>query len=1093
MRRLLSFTLALVMCWSLVYVLIPAREASAVETGNATLTGERYTVDWTIPDIGTDSMLMGGNPGAVSKVEDLSYEILGFVSPKYPDSHATDKVYDSEGNVVSGGYELLDGTFASNHFLNDPWVGIYGNEDNALLVDLGTYYTNLSGVTLNMLSDPELGIFLPSKITIASSVDGVTYNEVGQVSTMVREDLDGETKVNDYYVPTEYASITYDVEFASTSLFKGQYLLIVFEHEDGSDGFVRNWTFISELTVETSGAAVLDDFSNVSEIELYNKPTKAPYDVNVALNSTYQIIGTIDSGAFADTGRIELTDGKLSDSSFATSDEYVGITPTEGVSGLQIDLGSVTSNISSISLSGYGDGSSGYYVPSDVKLYASEDGKTYYSVSLAAANLTQNGSLYNVTYNVSGAKGNAFTARYLTFVVESEGELAIDELYVYTTNASEDVVNIAPDSDYKYLLNTPYYSFNDNYWTGDFTSDVPTLNTYAKGDLNNNISATGTFLDPAWVGYNYTPVSGDYVEILFNLGSQKPGINKVNFKLLDYTNSSTTSAASVPDTFTVFYSNDENSFSTSTSSTGAVVDTLVVNSSASRKQVYHTYAANLNNVTAQYIKVRIPKAKRELHIDEVQIWTGNVEPTPADDGEYETINYDIISGVWFDCFTISDLYLYQGTYQLDEQSYRERLANYLSGMKTSGINTIMIHTRSHGDAIYGSYDKDFTPDNDGTTSISPYSKRYTGSNYAISTYDAFEIFLDEAHKLNLSVHAWVNPLRIGYAEDLNAYSDDYEVKQIYNGTFKDEIHSDYIGIDSDKLYWLNIGYENIRFHIIDTVMEIVNNYDIDGIIMDDYFYPAGATTAFDQECYSAYKGAQEAAGETVSSLGDWRRNNTNNLVRGLYKRIKTAKDDVVVGISPMGDVSDYYNSYNYDTMYADVKLWCENTWSDGTNTYNYMDYISPQLYWAPDSQFAYESRNYWKYGVGRVYEMQGRLIDWCQFDYVDGVRLVVSLGLYRNFESTVSEEYKTRNVILEQLRLMRRYLLATSERVYTPVDTDGVGLNLVYGQIMYRSDDMYTDYTDPEGWNINSVYTADRAAAVRNELVEYWQDVSVSN
>ncbi len=1077
MRRLLSFALALLMCWSVVYVLIPEKQVSAVETGNATITGERYTVDWTIPEIGDADMTTAGSASSDQEnISGMEYEILGFVSPKYADNRATNDSEDGKG-------ELVDGTRASNHYLNDPWVGLYGNEDNAVLIDLGAFYTNLSDITLSLLSDPELGIFLPSKITVATSADGIAYNYVGDVNTMTGTSSAGATiRATKYSVPTEYDSALYEATYApDNGLFKGQYVLLVFEHEDGSDGFGRYWTFISEISVKTSGSAVVDDFDGVSEIGLYAKPTGSDiYEVDVALNSSYQIIGSVGVGQFADTGRIELTDGIYkSNTDVNTSHDYVSIVPSDGSFGVQLDLGVLTTNITSVSISGLGGGTSGYVVPTAIALYASEDRETYYSVPLGTISTTADGTEYTISYDVTGNK--AFTARYLTLIVSAPAKVLVDEVLVHTTNASEVIKDVALDGTYKYLLKTASSSYNDNVWTGEKNTDgLPSLNTYGSGDLNNGISATGTFLDPAWVGYNYAAAATDYVDIVFDLGSEVSGINNVSFKLLDYTNSSTTSTCSVPETFTVFYSNVADTFSATASATGAVgsgeYDTLIVNSTANRKQIYYTYVANLNNVTARYIMLRIPKGKRELFIDEVSISTGNLQPAPEVDAEYNTLNYDIISGVWLDVFTITDLYLIQGTYQADEQTYRTRLSNYLTAMVQGGINTIMIHTRSHGDALYGDYTFD---------SMSPVSKRYTGSVSAVSTYDAFEIFVEEAHKVGLSVHAWVNPLRIGYASDLNAYDNSYEVKQLYTGTFKGVSHGDYIGMTSDNLYWLNIGYESVRDHITDTIIEIVANYDIDAIIMDDYFYPSGATTAFDEECYSAYTGDME--------LADWRRENTNLLVQSIYKNIKQEKSDVLFGISPAGNISNYETSYNYTIMYADVRKWCQETWSDGTTTYNYMDYISPQLYWAPDEQFA-SATKYRNWDSQNRYIIEGYLADWCSFQYVDGVKLVISLGLYKNFESTPESDYLNSNVIYNQLELMRLNLLDSSARTHTPVDSNLKGLNLVYGQIMYRSHSLYDDFDvdvtkDQSGWAISEALTLQKSADIRSELKRYWQGV----
>lgn len=1071
MRRLLSLALVLVMCWSAVYMIVPTVDVSAVETGSAALAGERYTVDWTIPEIGNASVTGGTPSGAVDEtaITGLSYEILGYVSPKYPDADATDKVYNSDGELISGGFELLDGTKASNHYLNDNWVGIYGNEKNAVLIDLGAYYTNISTVTLNMLSDPELGIFLPSKITVATSYDGVTFDYVGTPGR-----LSGNGIESGYYVPTEYQSVCYDVYYQANTLFKGQYILLVFEHEDGDDGFNRCWTFLSELSVSTNGAAVMPDFSGATAATTYDKPTGDIYEVNSALNTNYQILGAVGTGLYGDTDRVELTNGVDRGADPAVFDDYVSVTPTEGIAGVQIDLGMVTENITSFMVSGYGGGSSSYALPA-LLVYVSDDREAYYSLGLASASVSQNGSVYELSYSVANNK--AFSARYISLVLATNdstgGSLLLDEVMVITTNVKKEKDNVALTAKYKYLLNTASTSFNDDKWDGTTNNSVPALNEYSSGDLNDGISATGTFLDPAWVGYDYVSASGAYVDILFDLGDDVSGINSVSFKLLEYTNSSTVTDCSVPSSFTVFYSLTEDSFNTIASSTGAVGENgkLIVNSAAASRQIYYTYTAELNYVTAHYIMLRIPKENKKLFIDEININVGSVDPVETVK-THEVINYDTVSGVWLSCWNLSSLYMVQGTYQADEQTYRQRLNNYLTAMVQGGINTILIHTRSHGDIYYGDYTSDYA---------SPASKRYVGSYTAVSTYDAFEIFVEEAHKVGLSVHAWINPMRMESAANLSTISDDYAMKQIYNGTYAGESHSDYCGLGSDGYYWLNIGYESVLQYIVDSALEVVNNYDIDGFVIDDYFYPAKATTSFDSECYKLHGDGE--------SLGNWRRSNADRLVQALYKNVKNAKPDILVGFSVDEVLENYENSYNYSQMYADVKKWAQETWTDSDGKkYKYADYISPQFYGSTATAFAAATRTY-EYN----YKITGYLADWCGLSLVEGLKLVPSLGLSQNFEASVSTAYYNDNVILNQLVLMRNYLLDRNGRQYNPVNSAGRGINLVSGQILFDSGSLYNDYSvdvsasSSGGWRTNDALTEARSADIRNELTLYWQ------
>lgn len=1078
MKKLLSIVLALLMCWSVFYGVLPVKEvAYAVETGTAALAGERYTYDWTIPEIGNNNVTTGSEGGTGTDITGMDYEILGYVSPKYGDDHPT-----------TGTLELVDGTNGSRHFLNDPWVGLYGHEENAIIVNLNNHYTNLSTVKLVMLSSPENGIFLPSDITIASSADGVTYNKVCGTDVATMRPIEGSNVSSSaYYVPTEYASVVYELIFAP-NLFSGSYVMIKFNHDVGAGSFGRYWTFVSEVDVQYSGSVIMPDFAGVSEIATHDAPTTDPYDVNAALYSNYQIVGTVGSGKFYDTGRTELSDGVLGGTDINANDSnYVAITATDGKIALQIDLGVVQPDITSFELKGFLDSSTSYVAPSSVAVYASADNVDFYSVPITSAGTTTTDTVkYTQKYTVSGSN-QAIAARYITIVISTDsasGVFCLDEFVVNNTNGSTEKVNWATGSTYKYIGNTANPSFNDDAWAGSKTdAGVPTLNTYSNGDLNNGIYATGNFQDSAWIAYNHASTGDtDYVDIIFDLGEIKTGINKVNFKLLDYTSGSTVSSCSVPEKFLVMYSNDDTSFNDATATTGGIEKIININTSANNRQDYVYYSASPNSVSARYILLRIFKGKNRLFIDEVEIWSGNVDPEEEVPGDYEPINQgfdgtSLMSAVWLSCFDITDLYLLNGTYQVDEQTYRTRLGNYLTAMDNAGINTILIHARSHGDRLYGSI-------NDEYTSISPYSKRYTGSTTTVSTYDAFEIFIEEAHKKNISIHAWVNPLRLGSPTDMADYAASFPIKQMQTGNYAGEYHTDYINVVAN-MYWLNIGYSSVRQYIVDSVMEIVNNYNVDGVVIDDYFYPAGATTDFDQECYNNYL-------ETGTlSLAEFRRDNATVLMQQIYKAIKDVKD-IPFGISPAGNniaIDDgYYTSYNYTTMYADIRKWVTETWTDENNVeYPYMDYVSPQLYWPDDDKFAYVVSTWYN-------RLDGLLIDWAELVYEsETIKFMPSLGLYQakagayteyvNGQSVPQTDYKDANIIYDQLSLMYNYMV-----VKQPKNYDGDYVNLVRGQILYNSATLYDDFSSPEGYYTDEYFTESYSNDIRWYLKTYWQN-----
>ncbi len=216
-----------------------------------------------------------------------------------------------------------------------------------------------------------------------------------------------------------------------------------------------------------------------------------------------------------------------------------------------------------------------------------------------------------------------------------------------------------------------------------------------------------------------------------------------------------------------------------------------------------------------------------------------------------------------------------------------------------GINTLYFHVRANSDAYYPS--SVYTP---------------TAST-AAAGIDPLAVVLEEAHRLGLSLHAWVNPYRIG-ADAARAKSEDIFT---YDG----------------RWYYVPTA-ESTHALIVSGVRELVERYDIDGVQFDDYFYPVGAVeatvpAAFEQADYAAYT----AAGGMLS-VSDWRRAAVSRLVGAIYAVCHT-RDGCVFGVSPAADVTKVR-----EQMYADVPLWA--------NTAGYVDYLCPQLYFGFQHQTA---------------------------------------------------------------------------------------------------------------------------------------------
>lgn len=249
---------------------------------------------------------------------------------------------------------------------------------------------------------------------------------------------------------------------------------------------------------------------------------------------------------------------------------------------------------------------------------------------------------------------------------------------------------------------------------------------------------------------------------------------------------------------------------------------------------------------------------------------------------------------------------------------RSFLKKKLAQFKDQNINVIYFHVRPNCDAMYKS-------------SYEPWARQVAGTRGGTPLADPFEMLLEEAHAVGIEVYAWLNPYR--YSTSLSLYGGD-------NPLNYETSHPDWLVRNSKEIY-LNPGIPEVTQRIVDVITEIVTNYDVDGVIYDDYFYPSGMGADQDATQYNAYT----KAGGTMN-LGDWRRNNINNMVNVVNKAIKRVKPYLPFGISPAGvacppDIEKYgLTSVSGDWQYAGI-------YSDPMSWLNAgdIDFLSPQIYW----------------------------------------------------------------------------------------------------------------------------------------------------
>jgi len=274
-----------------------------------------------------------------------------------------------------------------------------------------------------------------------------------------------------------------------------------------------------------------------------------------------------------------------------------------------------------------------------------------------------------------------------------------------------------------------------------------------------------------------------------------------------------------------------------------------------------------------------------------------------------------------------------------QESFTADMKQMFQNCKNLGLNTVIVHVRPFGDAFYKS-------------SYFPYSHIMTGTQGMDPGYDPLEIMTDLAHDIGLRIEVWVNPYRAKLYSHPQAFA--------ANNPAVDTT----LTITTDSGVYYNPALREVRDLVTNGVVEIVENYNVDGIHFDDYFYPDTAET-IDAEDYAAYGGDM--------SLADWRRENVNMLVRQVYAAVKQADKNVTFGISPQGN-----NDNNYNMQYSDVALWLAEE--------GYADYIMPQLYWG----FDYTTKS----GSQR-YAFKNLSYDWSQYKKADGVKLYIGLGAYR--------------------------------------------------------------------------------------------------
>lgn len=312
-----------------------------------------------------------------------------------------------------------------------------------------------------------------------------------------------------------------------------------------------------------------------------------------------------------------------------------------------------------------------------------------------------------------------------------------------------------------------------------------------------------------------------------------------------------------------------------------------------------------------------------------------------------------LRGVWVSTVWGLD---YPSAPTTSEAELKSQADAILEGADQYGFNAVFLQVRPCCDALYPS-------------EIYPWSKYLTGQQGTApdGEFDLLEYWVSQAHERGLELHAWINPYQVTRS------AGDWDLLAADSPAV---LHPDWVIMYGDR-YYFDPSLPEVRGLVVDGAAEIVENYEVDGIHMDDYFYP-GAD--FDDAASFA------ASGGDFADIGDWRRHNVDLLIQEMDQRLHELEPELEFGVSPVGiwasdsmipggsATTGPFNSYF--GVYADTRKWVQEGW---------VDYIAPQLYWAAgDAEYDFTT-----------------LADWWS-DLVAGtkgdVRLYIGLADYKTAE-----------------------------------------------------------------------------------------------
>lgn len=300
----------------------------------------------------------------------------------------------------------------------------------------------------------------------------------------------------------------------------------------------------------------------------------------------------------------------------------------------------------------------------------------------------------------------------------------------------------------------------------------------------------------------------------------------------------------------------------------------------------------------------------------------------------------------------------------DNKTSKENINKIIKNIKDSKFNMIILQVRSFSDSIYQS-------------NYFPWSEVISSKEGIYPGYDILNYFIEQAHFNKIELHAWINPYRIRNNSDIDSITKD-------NPAYK-WLNTNNVYIDDKGIYY-NPASRKVEDLILNGIKELVNNYDIDGIHFDDYFYPSND---IDNYNYNEY------IKNNNISLRDYRLMIINSLIKKTHKITK--EKNILFGISPEGNIEN-----NYNINYADVYTW--------GSEYGYVDYLMPQIYYG----FTNEIKPF--YNV---------LNEWDNLIKLNNIKLIPALSLYKSGEKDIyaksgeNEWIENDNILMKQILISR--------------------------------------------------------------------------